>query len=67
MKHVIDDYGKERWVESEYDDGKARVWYQYRSDGKLLRWEHNGFANSSVMADAERFAGNGASARNCQE
>ena len=55
MELVIDDYGKERFVESRYENGKLRVWYQYRSDGALLRYEHRGFGSSSELADPAVF------------
>ena len=51
MELVIDDYGKNRYVESRHENGKLRVWYQYRSDGALLRHEHRGFGTFSDLAD----------------
>jgi len=55
MKLVIDDHGKELFVESEYENGKPKIWYQYRSDGALRRWEHNGDCVNESAADPEVF------------
>lgn len=55
MKHVVDDLGNDRYIESEYADGKPRIWYQYRSDGQLLQYEHNGFVSISKNADQAIF------------
>ncbi|HLA96611.1 MAG TPA: AAA family ATPase [Pyrinomonadaceae bacterium] len=51
MKRVVDQYGTVRFVEEEYYDGKPRIWYQYRSDGKLRRWEHRLFTASDTPVD----------------
>ena len=56
MEVVIDEYGKVRFVESRYENGQLHVWYQRRSDGALLRWEHDGcYFRTSRLADPAVF------------
>ncbi len=55
MKRVVDRFGNVRYVEAEYDDGRPRIWYSYRSDGQLLQYLHEGFGSASKNADPERF------------
>jgi KaiC/GvpD/RAD55 family RecA-like ATPase len=55
MEATIDDHDNQIFVEERTETGKPRVWYSYRSDGRLMRRVHDGHGCSGKPANPNLF------------
>jgi hypothetical protein len=55
MEATIDDHDNQIFVEERTETGKPRVWYSYRSDGRLMRRVHDGNGCSGKPANPNLF------------
>jgi len=43
LRHTLDAYGRNIWIESEDNNGKPTLWYRYDSKNRLCRMENKGY------------------------
>lgn len=43
LRHTLDAYGRDIWIESEDNNGKPMLWFRYDSNNRLCRMENKGY------------------------